>query len=402
MCPMCGELGGAFGDGGWGLGPPTQNARLRQPRKPLHDLNGVSELLRAPQLGLGGVGRLQVAVAREPDLQRAGPEVAAAPRTPDPLSDSRRRHLTQSPRPSPASRHDTPISQSSRSGSGTRPGPHLRSFFGLGVGPQPPPRPRRGQDIPARSPQPRTHHAQAHVLRPGLRGARGQRQQQQQHQAPEHGAGAGAGAGAAASRGRRTGRPGRGCRGTRERAEVRTQGSGALVPRRQAGRRGGTGGRTLKNRDTGEARNLPDAATCQSEGAAPWPPTRLLSRDPPPGSVREGRGRAHEFLFPDPGSLAGDSPSPVRFCFLTAGAQGCPGVPIPEPRSGIGGRGFQAVGGGRATLRVRVRPRPWAAGHRAPLGGLRACQPRNAASDARARHGGGGGAGLEAQRLGDP
>lgn len=58
---------------GWGL--PTQEARFRQPSKPLHDLDRIPQLCRALQLGLGGVGRRQVAVAGQPVLDQRSEQV---------------------------------------------------------------------------------------------------------------------------------------------------------------------------------------------------------------------------------------------------------------------------------------------------------------------------------------
>lgn len=49
-------------------GPPTQETGLRNPCKPLHDLDGIPQLYRALQLGLGWVGWWQVAIAGQPVL----------------------------------------------------------------------------------------------------------------------------------------------------------------------------------------------------------------------------------------------------------------------------------------------------------------------------------------------
>lgn len=58
-----------------GLGAPTQEAGLRQPSKPLHHLDGIPELFRAPQLGLGWVRLWQVAIAGQPVLGRRSEQV---------------------------------------------------------------------------------------------------------------------------------------------------------------------------------------------------------------------------------------------------------------------------------------------------------------------------------------
>lgn len=73
----CGWLGGQQRSGwvrrlGWGRGwgPHTQDACLRQTRKPLHDLDRIPQLCRALQLGLGRVRWRQVAIAGQPVLDQ--------------------------------------------------------------------------------------------------------------------------------------------------------------------------------------------------------------------------------------------------------------------------------------------------------------------------------------------
>lgn len=93
-----------------GLGAPTQEAGLRQPSKPLHHLDGIPELFRALQLGLGWVGWWQVAIAGQPVLDGRSEQVKRegrqrwAPASPPPSESLISPQLgTQGPAPAPQS-----------------------------------------------------------------------------------------------------------------------------------------------------------------------------------------------------------------------------------------------------------------------------------------------------------
>ena len=212
---------------GRGWGPHTQDTCLRQAGKPLHDLDCIPQLCRALQLGLGRVRGWQVAIAGQPVLDQRWKEgkekglwrgspiqppswkphlspAMASPRSPAPenrlLPTSRSRpsspgfasvHLL--PRvptfpPQPFFRFPNsgpqPPDESKDSGSQSSSSVTLWTF-----GKRPPPSLNPEVEAPVLLSQlccksepadPCTHHAQAHVLRRGLPGARGRLQHREQ------------------------------------------------------------------------------------------------------------------------------------------------------------------------------------------------------------------------------